>query len=105
MPFALALLMSPAVVNLRMDWAFCNCALPPFMKILWVLNSLQDRERIETGGSRSGVASHLTVVLSNAAHSGPYVCQRERGPCILALSHSPSGPCGAQRSSCCRVES
>ena len=54
---------------------------------------------------RRHVASHLTVVLSNAAHSCPNVCQRERDPCILALSHSPSGPCGAQRSCCCRVES
>jgi hypothetical protein len=31
-------------------------------------------------------ASHITVVLSKAAHSGPSVCLRERAPCPLRVS-------------------
>ena len=50
-------------------------------------------------------ALHLTVVLSKAALSGPSVCERERHPCLLAVSQSPRGPCGAQYSCGCRVAS
>ncbi len=50
-------------------------------------------------------ALHLTVVLSKAALSGPSVCERERHPCLLAVSQSPRGPCGAQHSCGCRVAS
>ena len=39
LPFALVLLMLPAVVNLQINWAFCNCALPSFTKIMWVLKT------------------------------------------------------------------
>jgi hypothetical protein len=31
-------------------------------------------------------ASHITVVLSKAAHSGPSVCLRARSPCPLRVS-------------------
>jgi hypothetical protein len=31
-------------------------------------------------------ASHITVVLSKAAHSGPSVCLRARAPCPLRVS-------------------
>jgi hypothetical protein len=31
-------------------------------------------------------ASHITVVLSKAAHSGPSVCLRARAPCPLRIS-------------------
>jgi hypothetical protein len=43
-------------------------------------------------------ASHLTVVLNKADHSGPSVCQRARGPCLLAVSRSACRPCGRQPS-------
>jgi hypothetical protein len=33
-------------------------------------------------------ASHITVVLSKAAHSGPSVCLRARAPCPLRVSRS-----------------
>ena len=33
-------------------------------------------------------ALRITVVLSKAAHSGPSVCQRARGPCPLRVSQS-----------------
>jgi hypothetical protein len=32
-------------------------------------------------------ASHITVFLSKAAHSGPSVCLRARAPCPLRVSH------------------
>jgi hypothetical protein len=40
-------------------------------------------------------ASHITVVLSKAAHSGPSVCLRARAPCPLRVSRP-----GADRATC-----
>jgi hypothetical protein len=40
-------------------------------------------------------ASHIIVVLSKAAHSGPSVCLRARAPCPLRVSRP-----GADRAEC-----
>ena len=43
-------------------------------------------------------ASHITVVLSKAAHSGKSVCLRARTPCPLRVSRP-----GADRATCSRL--
>ena len=42
--FALVLRMLPTVVNSQTNLVSCNCALPSFIKIIWVLSRLQNRE-------------------------------------------------------------
>ena len=46
-------------------------------------------------------ASHITVVLSKAAHSGPSVCLRARAPCPLRVS-CPGADCALCVQQACR---
>jgi hypothetical protein len=51
LPFARVLLMSPAVVNLLMNWAFCNCALSDEDNV--VVKRFQNRKNLKAAQSIS----------------------------------------------------
>ena len=65
------------------------------------LSSAKKKRNKEHGATRS-VARNCRLEWSRLLRP-VCVCQRERSPCPLAVSRSPSGPCGAQRCCCCRV--
>ena len=59
----------------------------------------QGRRRI----LRRRYASHITVVLSKAAHSGPSVCLRARAPCPLRVSRPGADRATCSKQACCTL--
>ena len=71
-----------------------NCVLEEYLK-----HRSRSRWKVEGGSCavRRRYASHITVVLSKTAHSGPSVCLRARAPCPLRVSRPRADRVSVQR--------
>jgi hypothetical protein len=78
-----------------------NCVLEAFA--LAEVARRKSRKDPEGALVRRRHASHITVVLSKAAHSGPSVCLRARAPCPLRVSRPGADRATCVQQACCTL--